>query len=830
MNIPVANIYFLLCYAWDKLEESTIVDVRAEDEKELVDLLTRVLCTGTRHLLRRGIDRGYLLHEEAIPGIRGKFVPAVTIKQNLRSSAKSWCNFDELSHDVIHNQILKATLRRLVRHASLDVALREEARDVLARLPGISDIRLSPGHFRLVQLHRNNAFYGFLLEICEFVVDNLMLDEEHGTARFHDFIRDETRMRVLFERFVFNFFQREQNVFTVSAPQIDWAGADRLGADAASLPFMQTDVVLRSSGYTLIIDTKFTPRAFSSRFNDKERARSEHLYQVFSYVKNFAAAHPEDRVDGMLLYPVIDEPFEATWPLSGHTMSIRSIDLNQPWRVIEAQMKELVSALPLAAAAPPHSYKENRDGRTPSLFQPDAELPATLTLYSDDDSSKTARGQCKREGGVLRWIGADGASIEISISDIYEDAEDVVEGFAPGVGHFRIELQPTLESVGVAPTPASSTEDARYFTAYWSNETWQRTRDFDDGTPLSHLAADAFRGKNLRPGDVFYVVTVIDGVLHLGARVRAASVVDQETAESLIGQELWEAEVHIVGEESEAEPMLYDLQISEKRARGLEFIAPDGQLTRLKFVEPGKLDQQTLRVPRQLSAASAQILDDVLADAHRKRLANRSFDQLRAGFLKMFPAGFQDPKYLEEERNYKVKACEQLRKTIGRDELEALIADGAYDEVVRRAGRVVQATNLLYKSEIVALKEGLDDHGRVEAFAKVLHDLLYGSAPFRERFERFARVLEQIGAASWPTATYFPFLADPAEHMFLKPRTTRAMAAACQFDLRYHSALNFETYSRLQGLTAHLQERLADLEPRDNIDVHSFMWRAVKYE
>lgn len=354
MNIPVANIYFLLCYAWDKLEESEIVDVRAEDEKELVDLLTRVLCTGTRHLLRRGIDRGYILHEEAIPGIRGKFVPAVTLKQNLRSSMKAWCNFDELSYDVVHNQILKATLRRLVRYAPLNSTLREEVRDVLGRLPPISDIRLTPAHLRLVQLHRNNAFYGFLLEICGFLLHNLMLDEDSGSARFRDFLRDEGQMRGLFERFVFNFFQREQKTFTVSAPQIDWAGADRSAPDAASLPFMQTDVVLRNPNYTLIIDTKFTPRAFASRF-ETDRARSEHLYQVFSYVKNFAAAYPEDRVDGMLLYPVIDEPFAATWPLQDHTMSIRSINLNQPWRVIEREMKELVFALPLQTIARPHS-------------------------------------------------------------------------------------------------------------------------------------------------------------------------------------------------------------------------------------------------------------------------------------------------------------------------------------------------------------------------------------------------------------------------------------------------------------------------------------------
>ena len=45
-KIPIQNIYYLLCYAWNRLEERDIVDVSGIDSTNLVDLfLTKVMKT-----------------------------------------------------------------------------------------------------------------------------------------------------------------------------------------------------------------------------------------------------------------------------------------------------------------------------------------------------------------------------------------------------------------------------------------------------------------------------------------------------------------------------------------------------------------------------------------------------------------------------------------------------------------------------------------------------------------------------------------------------------------------------------------------------------------
>lgn len=98
------------------------------------------------------------------------------------------------------------------------------------------------------------------------------------------------------------------------------------------------------------------------------------------------------------------------------------------------------------------------DALIPKLFLADPDLPATLMLYASDDRTTTTEGRCERVGDSLRWIAANGARTDIEIADIYEDAEEAIEGFAPEVGHFRIQIQQAPESRGVSPAPSAAGE------------------------------------------------------------------------------------------------------------------------------------------------------------------------------------------------------------------------------------------------------------------------------------------------------------------------------------------------------------------------------------
>ena len=93
------------------------------------------------------------------------------------------------------------------------------------------------------------------------------------------------------------------------------------------------------------------------------------------------------------------------------------------------------------------------------------------------------------------------------------------------------------------------------------------------------------------------------------------------------------------------------------------------------------------------------------------------------------------------------------------------------------------------------------------------------------------RALKPHNVATWPAATYLPFLWLPEEHMFLKPEVTQDFAARVghRFASDYDSRLDFGVYESLLDLASKTAVELAGLEPRDRIDVQSFIWVVGDY-
>jgi hypothetical protein len=99
----------------------------------------------------------------------------------------------------------------------------------------------------------------------------------------------------------------------------------------------------------------------------------------------------------------------------------------------------------------------------------------------------------------------------------------------------------------------------------------------------------------------------------------------------------------------------------------------------------------------------------------------------------------------------------------------------------------------------------------------------------KTRFEQFATMLsalprKQTRVLTWPMQTVFGFIADPSQHIFLKPVVTKTAAAKYGFDFKYTSRPNWNTYSSLLQFVEVIQKDIAHLRPRDMIDMQSFIW------
>lgn len=210
----------------------------------------------------------------------------------------------------------------------------------------------------------------------------------------------------------------------------------------------------------------------------------------------------------------------------------------------------------------------------------------------------------------------------------------------------------------------------------------------------------------------------------------------------------------------------------------------------------------------------------------RAQTPTRQFPKARRKFLSYFPEGFRDEHYIE--RGYKWEAHCQWREALGQSTFKSLLRQKRYDEIVMRALRIEGRTNLIFSFEKMALRDGVRGKG-AEIFAKGLYAFLHGRGSPQKRFEAWVETLaclprKQTRVLTWPVATVFGFLAQPREHLFIKPNVMRRAASAMGLEFEYASRPNWATYQSALALAGELKRALRDLGPRDMIDIQSFLW------
>jgi len=342
-RIPIENIYYLFCYAWDRFEQARTIGVGTSDSPDLANLLAKVLVSATETLLRRGLDREYQLELDELATIRGKIDIAGTLQLRMQRRPGVSVEFDELSVDNHQNRVLKALFNRLAKTIGLSSTLSHQLLVLVRRLKDVADIRLVRSDFANIRLHRNNSYYGLALAVARLAFDCQLPSPDGRGFQFMDVLRDERKMARVFEDFLRNFYRIEQTDFAVVPLQMEWDATPVRVGPTDRLPSMRTDIVLRSATRTIIVDAKYHAEAVQA-YEGSESFKSGNIYQIFAYIQNAARL---DRTislpEGMLIYPTVGREIDATYRLHDHRLRIASVDLAQPWRAIADRLQNLLA-------------------------------------------------------------------------------------------------------------------------------------------------------------------------------------------------------------------------------------------------------------------------------------------------------------------------------------------------------------------------------------------------------------------------------------------------------------------------------------------------------
>ncbi len=217
----------------------------------------------------------------------------------------------------------------------------------------------------------------------------------------------------------------------------------------------------------------------------------------------------------------------------------------------------------------------------------------------------------------------------------------------------------------------------------------------------------------------------------------------------------------------------------------------------------------------------AKLQDQVLKDTPEFF----GFEDARARFLKMFPGGLADPQLVDSPRS-EIGAKRNLIAWIEEncpleDALSGVVQSDAIAAAFRKSGMI----DYRHMSHLKAALEGPEGPRLIEIFASFANGKIDWAC--RELGKKF----HEAGLRTWPILTHMPFLWRPDQHAFLRPTAARAFARGVghRLDMDYASAPEPNTYALYLDLLDQTRSHIADLEPRDYVDLQSFTWVVTKY-
>jgi len=333
--IPVQNIYYMLSYAFQVLNEQGYKDIATEQFDNVAELCAAILTKGIAVQLKRGLGKEYIPQTEALSSLRGKIDITESIKTQSLLRKQLICTYDDFTVNCYLNRILKSTMELLL-HADISKARKKALRKLMIYFADVDVLDIHTINWN-IRYDRNNQSYRMLISICYLVVKGLLQTNSDGSTRLMDFI-DEQRMCRLYEKFILEYYRKEHPEITARASQIPWQLDDGF---SDMLPIMQSDITLSKGNRTLIIDAKYYAHNTQTQY-DVHTLHSGNLYQIFTYVKNKDAEYGDapHEVSGMLLYAKTDEQIQPdhVYHMSGNKISVKTLDLNYNFEKIAWQL------------------------------------------------------------------------------------------------------------------------------------------------------------------------------------------------------------------------------------------------------------------------------------------------------------------------------------------------------------------------------------------------------------------------------------------------------------------------------------------------------------
>ena len=130
--IQIQNIYYMLSYAFQVLNEQGYRNIATEEFDNTAELCAAILARGISTQVKCGLGKEYIPQTEALSSIRGKIDISESIKTQTFLKKQMICSYDEFSVNSYMNRIIKSTVLILLK-ADISKARKKELRKFILR-------------------------------------------------------------------------------------------------------------------------------------------------------------------------------------------------------------------------------------------------------------------------------------------------------------------------------------------------------------------------------------------------------------------------------------------------------------------------------------------------------------------------------------------------------------------------------------------------------------------------------------------------------------------------------------------------------------------------
>ncbi|GAA4264450.1 McrBC 5-methylcytosine restriction system component [Frondihabitans peucedani] len=321
---PIRRLFALLGYARDPAALWRADDIEFDSDVDLYSAVAHAFARSSSSALAGGVLRGYVVREEALPVVRGRWRVTDQITRRAGQILPLEVVYDDYVDDIPENRALKSAAIRLLRFPNLPkstiLSLRRTLRllDDVATLPAGSGM---PG----IRIDRRNVRYRGALALARLILTDSSLEHRQGSVVGSGFLVDSW---TVFEDFVGaalgEALERRGGIATTQY---------RSWLDTAGRVSIAPDLIWEVDGrVAACIDLKY-------KIEHRGAYPNADLYQLVAYCTRFGLD------TGHLVYAAGDSEPGIVDVVDGPTILQHALDLDAPFGDLLAQVDELAGSI-----------------------------------------------------------------------------------------------------------------------------------------------------------------------------------------------------------------------------------------------------------------------------------------------------------------------------------------------------------------------------------------------------------------------------------------------------------------------------------------------------